>query len=97
MEDNQNIEIGGKIDPHPKEKIFCIICGSSNYAPEHRRTKGGGWKHWISCRDCSHMTIYSYCGKCKSRLIKNGISWTYHATDIFEPINIKCPHCRDML
>ena len=98
MEDNQNIKIDGKIDPYPKEKIFCMICGGNNCKIEHKKTKrGGGWKHWITCNDCSHMTIYSYCGNCKSRLVKNGTSWTYHKTDINEPINVKCPYCGDML
>ena len=97
MEDNQNIKINGKIDPYPKEQIFCMICGGSNCKIERKSAGYINYKYWVSCRDCSHMTIYNYCGKCKNRLVKNGTSWTYHATDIFEPINIKCPYCGDML
>lgn len=97
MEDNQNIKVNNKIDPEPKEHMFCIICGSANYSIKDKPTRGGGVKYWVTCLDCSHMTIYSYCAKCKSRLIKNGTYWTYHATDIFNPINVKCPYCGDML
>ena len=92
IEDNQNIER----DPRPKEKTFCIVCGGSNFKVESRFTYSGGKKYWITCNDCDHFTTYTFCGKCKTRLIKNGSKWTYHATDVLEPINVKCPYCGDM-
>ncbi len=76
MEDNQNIRVNNKLDPMPKEKPFCMICGSSHQNIKQAKTRGGNYKYWVTCNDCSHMTIYNYCGKCKSRLIKNS-SWTY--------------------
>jgi len=97
VEDNQNIRFNNILDPIPKEKLFCIICGSSHQERKQQKTRSGGYKYWVTCKSCSHMTIYNYCGKCKSRLVKNGTTWTYHATDILEPINIQCPYCGDML
>lgn len=97
MEDNQNIGANDRIDPMPREKIFCVICGSFHTKIEQTKTMGGHYKYWITCKDCSHFSIYNFCGKCKNRLIKNGSYWTYHAMDILEPINVGCPYCGDTL
>lgn len=96
IEDNQNIKDDeGKINPIREEEVFCIVCGSNNQYIDKKKAGRENYKYWITCCDCYHMTIYSYCRKCKSRLIKNGTYWTYHAVDILEPINIECPSCGD--
>ena len=97
LEDNKNIKVNQKVDPEPIEKLFCIICGSPNQNIVRRAAGYVNYKYWVTCNDCSHMTIYSYCGKCNSRLVKNGTYWTYHAIDVLEPINVKCPYCGDVL
>ena len=101
MEDNKNTRNkDGKIDPFPKEKLFCIVCGGSKHTipkPMFAGKYENGYKYRITCQDCNHMTIYSYCANCQNRLIKNGSYWTYHATEALEPVNIKCPSCGDLL
>ena len=84
-----------KYNPMVKEKLFCIACGSDEYDHDYKPTpKGKKW--WITCKHCSLFTVYSYCGSCQNRLIKNGQYWTYHATQALEPFNIKCPSCGEI-
>lgn len=96
IEDNK-LE-GGSVNPIPSAKIFCIVCGSVKYDYESKTTNAGV-KWWITCRDCSHFTVYNYCGspKCRNRLIKNGDYWTYHSTEPLNSVNIKCPPCGSKL
>ena len=83
-------------DPMAKEKFFCIVCGSDKISWEKKSTKKGS-KYWLTCIDCRHFSIYSYCGNCKNRLIKNGEYWSYHSGQALEPFNIKCPCCGEIL
>ncbi len=97
LEDNKDTYDEEKEEYNPilKEKLFCISCGSDEYQYSEKRTpKGKKW--WITCDHCSLFSVYSYCGSCKNRLIKNGQYWTYHATQALEPFNIKCPSCGEI-
>jgi len=85
-----------KKDPMVKEKFFCLVCGSSELFCEKKPTKKGT-KYWLTCVDCKHFSIYSYCGNCKNRLIKNGEYWSYHSSQALSPFNIKCPCCGEIL
>ncbi|MGE4502511.1 MAG: nuclease domain-containing protein [Thiomicrospira sp.] len=80
----------------PEGRLFCISCGSHEYGYEWKQTKNG-WKLWITCKNCNHFSVYNYCGGCRTRLIKNGSHWTYHATEPLEPLNIRCPKCAGIL
>jgi hypothetical protein len=80
----------------PDGRLFCISCGSHEYGYKWKQTKNG-WKLWTTCKNCNHFSVYNYCGNCRTRLIKNGSHWTYHATEPLEPLNIKCPKCAGIL
>jgi hypothetical protein len=83
---------------YPKGVCTCISCGSANINTQQLKAgKSGGIKFWLTCLDCQHFSVMSYCGSCGSRLIKNGAYWTYHSTDPFEPFNIKCPSCESFI
>jgi len=83
------------INPLTEEKIFCLVCGSSEYSAIVNKTpRGIKWE--ISCNECHHKTYYNYCASCGNRLIKHGPYWTYHATQALEPYNIKCPRCGEI-
>ncbi|MBD3843681.1 MAG: hypothetical protein IE909_17745, partial [Campylobacterales bacterium] len=91
-----DVEIKNDIsDPLPKEKIFCLKCGSHKiktiYSGLAKSQKGKYYA--MMCEECSHYFIYFYCWSCKSRLIKNGSYWSYHAFQPLEPLDIRCPHC----
>jgi len=89
-----NISNNNGINPLPKGKVFCLICGGSNLCMTVKQTKYKFGLKWTqACNDCHHETLYNYCSNCKSRLIKHGIYWTYHATQSLQPFNIKCPKC----
>lgn len=84
-------------DPMVQKRIFCIACGFDEYDYKSEFTKNRKGKKWnITCKNCSLFTVYSYCGSCKNRLVKNGHYWTYHATQALQPFNIKCPSCGDL-
>lgn len=95
LEENQNIRKNShSIDPEPLEKIFCIQCGNINFNGKKNPTRNSrGFRYNLTCTNCSHTYIYNYCWNCKSRLIKNGLYWSYHAAQVLEPYNIKCPNC----
>jgi hypothetical protein len=98
LEDNQNIISTGKqIDPEPHEKIFCLKCGSIKFNGTRNLTKSKkGFKYNLICNNCKHVYIYNYCQSCKTRIIKNGLYWSYHASEILEPFNINCPNCNQI-
>lgn len=78
-----------------KNGQFCLVCGSSDIYWQQSPKNPRVW--WATCNDCNHFTVYSYCHKCKNRLLKNGEYWTYHAIEPLNPLNIKCPSCGDLL
>ena len=87
------------INPLPTEKLFCLICGSSNYNLSVSETFYKLGLRWtLNCEDCGHQALYNYCisKACRHRLIKHGSYWTYHATQSLEPYNIKCPNCGEI-
>jgi hypothetical protein len=81
----------------PDSRLFCSACGSDKYDYEWKQMKSGGWKFWLTCKECKHFSIYSYCRHCQTRLIKNGSFWTYHATEALNPFNIQCPKCEGLI
>lgn len=84
------------INPIPKEKVFCLICGGSDLGLSVKQTVSNLGLKWTQvCNSCNHETLYNYCFSkgCRARLIKHGIYWTYHATQSLQPYNIKCPSC----
>jgi hypothetical protein len=94
-----NIIMKEGINPLPKEKIFCLICGGNNLQLTLNETAGKLGLKWVqTCDDCNHKTLYNYCGNksCRCRLIKHGPYWTYHATQSLQPFNIKCPSCGEI-
>jgi len=93
MENNEDCN-----DPKPKEKVFCLICGSDKqHLGDRESTKNKrGYKYEITCQECQHRYIYNYCWNCKHRLIKNGYYWSYHSSEILQPFNIRCPHCNEI-
>jgi len=104
MENNGNILIGNIelkkdiIDPEPKEKIFCLICGSNEHYWYIKKTKRGkGYRYETTCKACNHLYIYNYCWNCKYRLIKNGRYWSYHSSKALEEFNTECPQCNAFL
>jgi hypothetical protein len=104
MENNGNIieqEVEPKremINPIPKEKIFCLTCGSNEHYWHIKETKRGkGYRYETTCKACSHLYIYNYCWNCKHRLIKNGRYWSYHSSKALEEFNIECPKCSAFL
>jgi hypothetical protein len=103
LEDNSNIILGNLelnrdvTDPEPREKIFCLVCGSDQFTGSRTLTAHGrGFRYQLTCNECKHFYIYNYCWNCKTRLIKNGEYWTYHSNQVLEPFNIKCPNCNQI-
>ena len=88
-----NKEFG--INPMPKEKLFCVVCGNTEHEVQIKSTPRG--IKWIcNCTDCKHQTFINYCGSCRNRLFKHGKHWSYHATQSMQPYNIKCPSCGEI-
>lgn len=83
------------IDPIPKEKKFCLKCGSEKIKTIYSgfSTSQKGIFYEFQCEECKHNFIYFYCWNCKHRLIKNGSYWSYHSFQPLEPFDIQCPHC----
>lgn len=83
------------INPMPKEKLFCVVCGNPEHEVQIKSTRRG--IKWIcNCTDCKHQTFINYCGSCRNRLFKHGKYWSYHATQSMQPYNIKCPSCGEI-
>jgi len=103
MENNENILFKNLdlnkdiIDPQPKEKIFCLVCGSDKHTWNRKETNShNGYSYQTTCLECNHLYIYNYCWNCKHRLIKNGYYWSYHSSEVLQPFNIRCPHCNEI-
>lgn len=76
---------------------FCVSCGSPNVVDVSNPMRRNKAKHWYRCNECSQFTVYTHCGTCNTRLIKNGDYWTYLALMPMTSINIKCPSCESPL
>jgi len=85
------------IDPMPAEKLFCLVCGSGQVHFTKKPAGQGNCKYICNCNDCHHYFVINYCGGCKKRLWKHGQYWTYHKTHAFEPYNIQCPSCGELV
>jgi len=85
------------VDAKPKEEIFCLICGSDNCRVEQKVAGRNNKKYICTCLDCQHYFVINYCGSCRNRLWKHGRYWTYHKTHAFEPYNIQCPSCGELI
>lgn len=85
---------------------ICIRCGSNHVQQIRKssgyRNKSGEWIErtprsvWMQCSECEQTQIYNHCASsgCEgTRLIKNGLYWTYHSARAIEPFNMKCPTC----
>jgi len=93
MEDNESCN-----DPEPKEKVFCLICGSNSHRWNRKQTKSGkGYRYETVCEECRHQYMYNYCWSCNYRLIKNGRYWSYHSSRALEEFDILCPQCNVFL
>lgn len=90
-------------DDRTVSKPFCIRCGSSRLS-EIKKSAGyhdreRKWVSrtprsvWMQCNDCEQFVSFNHCRKTDTRLIKNGLYWTYHSARAIEPFNIKCPSC----
>lgn len=85
---------------------ICIRCGSTGLKEIH---KSSGYFNsekkwvkrtlrsvWLQCKECEQMQIYNHCADknvCNTRLVKNGLYWSYHSARALEPFNMKCPAC----
>ena len=98
-EDNQDLynENSNILDTKPKENIFCLVCGSSNCKVNPKKAGRNNTKYNCTCLDCQHYFVINYCGACRNRLWKHGRYWTYHKTHAFEPYNIQCPACGELI
>ncbi|MCP5163324.1 MAG: hypothetical protein H7A00_16895 [Hahellaceae bacterium] len=85
---------------------ICIRCGSSHIKRLEKSqgyvNQSGDWVErtsrsvWMQCVECDQMQIYNHCASWddnRTRLIKNGIYWSYHSARALEPFNMKCPSC----
>lgn len=84
-------------------KPFCIRCGSVELRTIE---KTGGYTNkqgvqsartprsvWLQCTECEQFISFNHCQYSDTRLVKNGLYWTYHSARAIEPFNIKCPEC----
>jgi hypothetical protein len=101
--EDSNTMTNGLSDDRTISKPFCIRCGSSNLL-KIEKTLGyydrqNNWvtrthrSVWMQCGDCKQFISFNHCRISKTRLIKNGIYWTYQSARAIEPFNIKCPDC----
>lgn len=84
---------------------ICIRCGSTHIMDTPKSDgyydQNGQWKKrtsrsvWMVCGECEQMQIYNHCSSKNhsSRLIKNGLYWSYHSARASELFNMKCPEC----
>lgn len=84
---------------------ICIRCGSTHIKKIEKSSgyynRSGQWVErtsrsvWMQCQECEQMQIYNHCAttNCNTRLIKNGVYWSYHSARALEPYNMKCPAC----
>lgn len=85
---------------------ICIRCGSTHiekieksfgyYNKNQIWVKRTSRSVWMQCKECEQMQIYNHCSsktQNSTRLIKNGLYWSYHSARALEPFNMKCPEC----
>ncbi len=85
---------------------ICIRCGSNHIVKIEKSSgyynKVGEWikrtprSVWMQCVECEQVQIYNHCSsktQNSTRLIKNGLYWSYHSARALEPFNMKCPEC----
>ena len=74
---------------------LCISCGNVNIETENSRKKiiENNTKRQRQCKYCDNIVVYSWCYTCGTKIIKNGIFWTYHNTNQENIYDIKCPNC----
>ncbi|WP_345858593.1 nuclease domain-containing protein [Shewanella algae] len=72
---------------------FCVSCGSDKVVDVTTSMRSNQQKRWYQCGECTQFTVYTHCGSCNTRLIKNGEYWTYLSLMPMSSINIKCPKC----
>ncbi len=72
---------------------FCVSCGSEKVVDVTNSIRANQEKRWYQCNECTQFTVYTHCGTCNTRLIKNGEYWTYLSLMPMSSINIKCPIC----
>ena len=97
-----------KTDPTNDRTVavpICISCGShhivqiektSGYFNQGQNPTRTERSMWMKCKECEQMQVYNHCGNkdgCNTRLIKNGLYWSYHSARALEPFNMKCPKC----
>jgi len=85
---------------------ICIRCGSTHIKQIQKSSgyhdKSGKWIErtprsvWMQCSECEQIQVYNHCANSAgegTRLIKNGLYWSYHSARAIEPFNMKCPIC----
>ncbi len=85
---------------------ICISCGSTHIkhlkkSSSYQNSSGKRVKRtprsvWMQCTECEQIQIYNHCANKSdhgTRLIKNGLYWSYHSARALEPFNMKCPNC----
>lgn len=84
---------------------MCIRCGSNNlvkiekntfwYDKDNVKRSKTQQSVWMTCSECEQMQVYNHCSSRnhQSRIIKNGLYWSYHSARAIEMFNIKCPEC----
>ena len=82
---------------------ICIRCGSTRI---EQVQKTSGYTNslgdrvtrtprsvWCKCTECEQYQIFNHCRSKNTRLIKNGLYWSYHSARAIEYFNMKCPSC----
>lgn len=84
---------------------ICIRCGSTHFRKIEKsssyRNRNGDFvvrtprSVWLECSECNQFQIHNHCSNTEeqTRLIKNGLYWSYHSARAIEPFNMKCPCC----
>ena len=85
---------------------ICVRCGSTHIKVLEKtsgyQSKSGDWVErtprsvWMQCIECEQWQVYNHCSNREdscTRLIKNGLYWSYHSARALEPFNMKCPSC----
>lgn len=82
---------------------ICIRCGSTRIETINKtsgyQNSQGDWVErtprsvWMKCTECEQFQIFNHSKITKTRLIKNGVYWSYHSARAIEPFNMKSPKC----
>ncbi len=96
---------GRLVDDRTQAVPICIRCGSTEINTLEKKSgyfnRSGMWVErtarsvWMQCMECEQMQVYNHCGSsgCDTRIVKNGLYWSYHSARALEPFNMKCPGC----